>query len=77
MRVGRDRAGGVAITQEVASWAMELLLSRLAAGEAMGAAVRAMRWEMMRRGNLMGLAYTAHCLTNRRYRGPHRLAEAS
>ena len=62
----------VAITQEVASWAMELLLHRLAAGEAMGAAVRATRWDMLRRGNLMGLAYTQHCLVDQRYRRPGR-----
>lgn len=57
----------VAITQEVASWAVELLVSRLAAGETMGAAVHAMRWAMLRRGNVMGLAYSPHCLVDKRY----------
>ena len=43
---------------------MRLFLRELAAGKSVGSSLRAMRWTMLRKGNLMGLAYTPFCLAN-------------
>lgn len=63
------RASGVVGTevmleQGVAGWAMELMLAALARGTTVGSAIREMRWAMLRRGNVMGFAYTPYCLAN-------------
>jgi hypothetical protein len=51
----------ITIEQGLGGWAMELLLSSLRAYP-VGTALRSVRWEMFRSGNLMGLAYTPYCL---------------
>ncbi|WP_258951817.1 hypothetical protein [Lentzea californiensis] len=75
-RAGASGVIGTEVTleQEVASWACELLLSTLSDGADAGEAVRSMRWEMLKRGNVMGLAYTLHCITGLRLR-PRRMSE--
>ncbi|SMD23181.1 hypothetical protein [Lentzea albidocapillata] len=50
----------VAVPQDMAGWVTGLLLSRLAAGISAGEALRQVRWEMLSRGNVMGLAYALH-----------------
>lgn len=50
-----------AMDQGVAGWAMELFLSRLRT-QPVGMALRSVRWEMLRSGNIMGFAYTPYCL---------------
>lgn len=57
----------ISIDQRVAGWAMELFLAELRT-EPVGAALRATRWQMFHRGNLMGLAYTPYCLAVLRLR---------
>jgi hypothetical protein len=54
----------VALEQGLAGWAMELLLAALGRGASVGDAVRDLRWAMLRRGNVMGFAYTPYCLAN-------------
>jgi hypothetical protein len=44
----------------MAGWVTGMLLARLAAGFSAGEALRQTRWEMLGRGNVMGLAYTLH-----------------
>ncbi|MFC4531518.1 hypothetical protein [Sphaerisporangium dianthi] len=55
---------GTEITMEqgLAGWAMELFLTEFVHGATVGEALRDTRWRMFARGNLMGLAYTPHCL---------------
>jgi hypothetical protein len=50
----------VAVPQDMAGWVTGLVLARLAAGLTAGEALRSARWEMISRGNVMGLAYTLH-----------------
>jgi hypothetical protein len=50
----------VAVPQDMAGWVTGMLLSRLAAGVSAGEALRQVRWEMLSRGNVMGLAYALH-----------------
>jgi hypothetical protein len=54
----------VALEQGLAGWALELMLASLAAGATVGEALRSLRWAMLRRGNVMGFAYTPYCLAN-------------
>lgn len=54
----------VMLEQGLAGWAMELMLAALARGAAVGDAIREVRWAMLRRGNVMGFAYTAYCMAN-------------
>lgn len=54
----------VDLEQGLAGWAMEELLSRLVDGLPTGEALHGARWAMLRKGNVMGLAYTPHCLAN-------------
>ena len=54
----------IALEQGLASWAMEEVLARVSQGQPIGAALHHTRWAMLRRGNLMGLAYTSYCLAN-------------
>lgn len=51
----------VTIEQGLGGWAMELFLSELRR-HPVGMALRSARWQMFRRGNMMGLAYTPYCL---------------
>ena len=51
----------VTIEQGLGGWAMELFLSELR-HHPVGIALRSARWQMFRRGNMMGLAYTPYCL---------------
>lgn len=41
--------------------AMELFLRPLFAGATVAAAIRVMRWTLLARGNLLGLAYSPYC----------------
>lgn len=50
----------VTVGQDMAGWVTGMLLVRLAAGCTAGDAVRQTRWEMLGRGNVLGLAYTLH-----------------
>ncbi|GAA3660470.1 hypothetical protein GCM10022267_53360 [Lentzea roselyniae] len=49
-----------AVPHDMAGWVTGMVLARLAAGFSAGAALRLTRWEMISRGNVMGLAYTLH-----------------
>jgi hypothetical protein len=40
----------------------------LVSGASVGAALRTLRWEMLGRGNVMGLAYTLYCVAALRLR---------
>ncbi|GGV28208.1 hypothetical protein GCM10010260_80790 [Streptomyces filipinensis] len=60
----------VTLEQGLAGWAMEELLTRLLSGASIGEALHGTRWAMLRRGNVMGLAYTAYCLANLTLRPP-------
>lgn len=57
-----------AIDQDVANVAGELLIEQLLGGATVGAAIRAMRWHLLAKGNVMGLTYTPHCLAGLRMR---------
>jgi hypothetical protein len=64
-------AGGVIGTEvsirlPVATEAAETLLTALGDGEAVGDAIQAMRWTLLDKGNLLGLAYTPYCLADLR-----------
>ena len=52
----------ITIDQGVAGWAMQLFLTAIAKGATVGMALRETRWTMLRRGNVMGFAYTPYCL---------------
>ncbi len=60
----------IVVEQGLAGWVMEQFLSHLLTGASVAAALRSTRWAMLRRGNVMGLAYTAHCLANLSLRPP-------
>ncbi|MGW6444969.1 hypothetical protein [Lentzea sp. NPDC055074] len=49
-----------AVPQDMAGWVTGMLLARLAAGVGAGEALRQVRWEMLSRGNVFGLAYVVH-----------------
>lgn len=49
-----------AVPQDMAGWVTGMVLARLAAGFTAGEALRQTRWEMISRGNVLGLAYTLH-----------------
>jgi len=51
----------VTLHQQVAGEAAEELWRQLAAGATVGGALRSMRLRLLRKGNVMGLAYTAYC----------------
>jgi hypothetical protein len=53
----------IKIDQAVAGWAMEIFLKAVRT-RTVGAAIRTMRWQMLQRGNVMGLAYTPYCLAD-------------
>jgi len=58
----------VAMEQGLASLVLETFLRRFAGGASVGEALREVRWDLFRRGNVMGLAYTAYCLSGLRIR---------
>lgn len=58
----------VAMEQGLASRVLETFLRWFAAGASVGEALREVRWDLFRRGNVMGLAYTAYCLSGLRLR---------
>jgi hypothetical protein len=60
----------ITLEQGLAGWAMEEVLARLSNGQPIGTALHGTRWAMLRRGNLMGLAYTPYCLANLALRPP-------
>jgi hypothetical protein len=51
----------VALTQLVASEAAELIFMAFNGPDNVAAAVRIMRWNLLRKGNAMGLSYTPYC----------------
>lgn len=58
----------VPVEQGMAGWVSGLLIARLAEGMSAGEALRRTRWEMLGRGNVMGLAYTLHAGADLRLR---------
>ncbi|HEX7309313.1 hypothetical protein [Lentzea sp.] len=71
--VNRAGAAGVvcpevAVDQGMAGWVSGMLLARLAGGMPAGEAVRQTRWEMIGRGNVLGLALTLHAGADLRLR---------
>ncbi|MFS8104937.1 hypothetical protein LFM09_48335 [Lentzea alba] len=58
----------VAVDQGMAGWVSGMLLARLAEGMPAGEALRQTRWEMLGRGNVMGLAYSLHAGADLRLR---------
>lgn len=61
----------VTVEQGMASWTMEELLhSLIVGGASVGEALREVRWRMINRGNVMGLAYTLYCVAGLRLRPP-------
>jgi hypothetical protein len=58
----------IALTQPIAGEAFEWLLAALLDGHGVAAAVRRMRWRLLRKGNVMGLAYTPYCYGGLRLR---------
>jgi len=51
----------VEVHQTVANCVGEALLADLWAGTSVADAMRSLRWKLLARGNVMGLAYTPHC----------------
>ncbi|SES04989.1 hypothetical protein SAMN05216188_120112 [Lentzea xinjiangensis] len=71
--VNRAGAAGVvcpevAVDQGMAGWVSGMLLARLAGGMPAGEALRRTRWEMLGRGNVLGLAYALHAGADLRLR---------
>lgn len=58
----------VAVDQGMAGWVSGMLLARLAEGMPAGEALRQTRWEMLGRGNVLGLAYALHAGADLRLR---------
>ena len=54
----------VSMRDDMAIAVAEAILSRVADNEEVGETVREMRWEMLNRGNVLGLAYTPYSLAN-------------
>jgi hypothetical protein len=54
----------ITLEQGFAAWAGEELLGLLASGLSVGQALHRLRWNLLRRGNVLGLAYTPFCLAN-------------
>lgn len=66
----------VSLDQRFAGTAMELFLAALHAGASVGQAMRHMRWELLGRGNVMGLAYSPYCAATLALRRAGRLQPA-
>jgi hypothetical protein len=60
----------VTVEQGLAGLAMELFLGALADRVAVGLAMRRMRWALLARGNVMGLAYSPYCAADLSLRRP-------
>ncbi|SEQ47529.1 hypothetical protein [Lentzea albida] len=58
----------VPVDQGMAGWVSGMLLARLAGGMPAGEALRRTRWEMLGRGNVLGLAYALHAGADLRLR---------
>ena len=58
----------VSLEQGLAAEAMEFLLPALRSGSSVGDALRLLRWELLRKGNVMGLAYSPYCSSALRLR---------
>lgn len=56
------------LEQGTAAAAMEVFLREFCAGSSVGEAVRTMRWKLLARGSLLGLAYTPYCSADLRLR---------
>jgi hypothetical protein len=54
----------ITVEQGFACLVGELLLPLLAVGLSVGEALRSVRWDLLHRGNVLGLAYTSFCLAN-------------
>ncbi|HAW52077.1 MAG TPA: hypothetical protein DCX54_07100, partial [Flavobacteriales bacterium] len=54
----------VSVRADMAMTIAEAILTRIGNDMEIGHAIREMRWEMVNRGNLLGLAYTPYCLAN-------------
>ena len=62
----------IAVEATLAATAMEQFLGELVAGRSVGAAMRSMRWALLARGNVLGLAYAADCDSRLRLPDPER-----
>ena len=62
----------IAVEATLAATAMEQFLGELVAGRSVGAAMRSMRWALLARGNILGLAYAAYCDSRLRLPDPER-----
>ena len=75
--VGSGAAGVIGtetlIDQLAASYAMEYFLAAFSHGASAGDAMRTMRWQMLRRGSLLGFCYTPYCAANLRARLPQEI----
>ncbi|HWO62238.1 MAG TPA: CHAT domain-containing protein [Umezawaea sp.] len=60
----------VTVEQGMAGWAMTRFLRLLLDGDGAGQALREVRWRMINRGNVMGLAYTLYAVAGLRLRPP-------
>ncbi|MGZ3143948.1 hypothetical protein ACVDFE_18535 [Lentzea chajnantorensis] len=58
----------VAVPQDMAGWVTGMVLARLAAGFGAGEALRLTRWEMLGRGNVLGLAHALNASADLRLR---------
>jgi hypothetical protein len=56
----------ISVLLPVAVEVAEMLIRSLAAGEPIADAIRAIRWNLIDRGNLLGLAYTPYCFADLR-----------
>jgi hypothetical protein len=58
----------ITFEQGLAGFIMEDFISGLAQGRTVGEALRDTRWNLLRRGNVMGFAYTPYCLSTLAFR---------
>jgi hypothetical protein len=58
----------ITLEQGLAGFIMEDIISGLARGRTVGEALRDTRWNLLRRGNVMGFAYTPYCLSTLAFR---------
>jgi hypothetical protein len=57
----------ITVHQTIADWIGESLLAKLWAGDAIARAMRDIRWQLLARGNVIGLGYTPYCLGDLRF----------
>jgi hypothetical protein len=58
----------ITLEQGLAGFVMEQIIAGLAKGRTVGEVVRDVRWKLLRRGNVMGFAYTPYCLSTLAFR---------